>query len=108
MKKLALAAAAFVATYSGPAQAFDYWTNKPLMFMFQNSKGYWFGCGPVQCVWSGDKDANKTFGYLTQDWHGHFQQIATYGRCTVYQSNGELRGGDHTPEWVVGRLDKNC
>ncbi|MFM2483352.1 hypothetical protein [Celerinatantimonas sp. YJH-8] len=93
----------------GTSYALQYHKNSPLMFTFKSSHGYWFGCGPVQCTSSGNKTESKAMEYIyLPRKHGSPRQIGHYGRCTVYQSNGELSGGDYKTDWVIKRMKQKC
>lgn len=88
--------------------ALSYQTNSPLMFTYQNDAGYWFGCGPVQCINSGDGTEAKAKTYLAQSWHGSFHFIGSYGRCKVYSGNGSLTAGDNSPNRLMSIAEGKC
>lgn len=101
----------FVITLSTAAtvSAFDYYTNKPLYFIYQTGNGNWKGCGPVQCLSTSWKPQAKAVDMLLHEAHGESgYRIGTYGKCDVYQTDGELGPGDKDPEWVIARMQKYC
>ena len=90
------------------AQAFEYITEKPLLFLYQNKSQHWFACGPVQCSSVGTQDQEEAIGLVTHDTHGNFDIIGYYGRCTVMQGDGELPSYDQQTSDVVELMKKRC
>lgn len=88
--------------------AFTYTVDAPLVFLYQNNSNYWFGCGPVQCTWSGYKDRDRVFDLISSPKNGGWRDLGSYGRCRVYQGRGELSAGDHNGSWVARQAEKNC
>ena len=93
------------------AHAFDYYPNKPLVFTYK-AKGFaggWSACGPVQCLWAGEKSESAAIDYVTHTSHGYLEKIGTYGRCIVYQGDGKLETYDNQPEVLVNKtMKKKC
>ena len=89
---------------SGPAQAFQYDTKNQLAFTWKNKHGWWFACGPVQCIDSGEKTEEEALGYVIKnaDFIGHS------GRCLIYQNDREVSGGDYSTDWVMKKARKYC
>lgn len=90
------------------AHAFDYQTDKPLMFTYQNKNQYWFACGPVQCNSVGTQDKEEATDLVTHDTHGTFEVIGYYGRCTVMQGDGELPSYDLQTSRIAELIQKRC
>ena len=90
------------------AHAFDYQTDKPLMFIYQNNNQYWFSCGPVQCNSVGTQDKEEATDLVTHDTHGTFEVIGYYGRCTVMQGDGELPSYDLQTSRIAELIQKRC
>ncbi len=99
----------FLLMSGATASALRYQINSPLLFTYQNDAGWWFGCGPTQCTYSGDRTEEKAKNYLAQDWHGPFYFIGWYGRCKVYSGQGSLRASDNTPDTIMQNfVDGKC
>jgi len=39
-------------------------SDEALAFTWQNSNGWWFACGPIQCIQSGDRNELKALDYV--------------------------------------------
>lgn len=90
--------------------ALEYYTDRPLMFTYRTKHNYWFGCGPVQCVWSGSKTEKKVKSYIRgYRRKGEYSYIGRWGRCRVYQAKHQkIRAGDHKPRRIVRWMKKKC
>ena len=94
------------------ANAFDYYNDRPLFFTYQNSKNYWFACGPIQCIQSGNRSEEAAADYVLNERHGSFNSATitdyNYGRCRVYIGSGIIKSYDHQPAWIIKRMKKKC
>lgn len=93
---------------SQKALAFDYLTNKPLLFTYQNSTGHWFSCGPVQCNSIGTREQQEAIDLVTHDTHGDLEIIGYFGKCTVYQGDGKLPSYDNQTPRIIQWMKKRC
>ena len=104
-----LAVVILFAFLASGASAFEYYSHLPLAFTWQNKHGYWFACGPVQCLLTGYGSEEEAFGLVQHDRHGPFNHIGTFGRCFVYQGEGTLESWDNSTEKLTGStMDKRC
>lgn len=71
-----------------------------LALSWQNSKGWWFACGPVQCTSVGVRTEEKALDYVTNDdRHGIQNTYQKHGRCHIYRING-MESWDKSANWV--------
>ncbi|WP_417658188.1 hypothetical protein [Pseudidiomarina sp.] len=58
-----------------------------VVITWQNSSGYWFACGPVQCSSSGSRSEEEAMSYVIhEDKHGvSFRNKS--GRCYLYDAS---------------------
>lgn len=90
------------------AAAFNYDVGKPMVISYQGSSGTWWACGPNQCLSAMEKSEERSIDLVTQDHHGNFTLIGSYGRCNVYASDGDLKSYDQSPEKIIRRSEKRC
>lgn len=107
-RKLGLLLSLLLLGLGSKAFALDYLTEKPLLFTYQNSSGYWFSCGPVQCISVGTKDQQEAIDLVTHNTHGNLEVIGYFGKCTVYQGDGELPSYDNQTSRIVAWMQKRC
>jgi len=88
--------------------AFDYYDDKPLLFTYQNNSGYWFACGPVQCLQAGEGSEELVIDRVTQDWHGPTKWAGNYGKCSAYLGKGELKSWDKQPSRIISLMERKC
>ena len=102
-------ASILLTSLSTTAYSFNYNDDEPMMFTFHNSSGYWFGCGPVQCIYgAGDKIEEKTMDLMSHDSHGSWSRIGFYGKCKVYSGNGDLESYSNQPKKLIRLMKKRC
>lgn len=94
--------------YTAQASAFEYRTDKPMAFTYQKGSDNWFGCGPIQCLLAAEDSKQIVFDRVTSNSHGHFRRIGTYGRCTIYQSDGQLDSWDNDPKDILDYVERDC
>lgn len=94
--------------FAPSAMAFSYSDSRPLAFTYHNKANYWFGCGPLQCTYAGEKSEDAAFDYLVTSRNGRFRFIERWGRCNVYEGNGRVDSGDYKASRVVKMLYKRC
>lgn len=92
------------------AAAVSYDPNKPLVYLYQNKAGFWFGCGPSQCLLSGWDTYPEAFEHVVPARleEGDWQRLGTSGRCTFYQGEGELESYDRQPERIMRSARDDC
>lgn len=90
------------------AAALSYNTKTVMIFTYQNSSGYWFGGGPVQFVWAGSENEEEVKDLVSHDRHGNFRYLGKHGKCSIYQSNVEIRSYDNSPEKLAKEMHKRC
>ena len=89
--------------------AIEYYEDRPLMFTYQNKAGYWFGCGPTQCLQTGYRSEESAISKIDGYKKGEYSYLGSYGRCDVYQAlDGKMSAGDISPARVVARMQKRC
>lgn len=93
---------------SSPASAIEYRTDQPMVITYQNDYGAWNGCGPVQCTASNWDSQEKVVDLVTHEVHGYFSYLDSVGRCQVYQSSGELRSYDKSPNEIADLVQSKC
>lgn len=87
-----------MACMSAPAMA-----NRGVVLTWQNQAGYWFACGPVQCIQAGEKSEDVAIDRVTQD-HHDLSYHDRFGRCNKYIVMS-LKSWDNSAE-KVERLAK--
>jgi len=71
---------------------------------WQNSAGFWFACGPVQCIQAGEKTEQKAMSYVLNENYHYASFVGGYYRCNRYSVSG-LKSYDNSSE-KVQRLAK--
>ena len=72
-----------------------------LVLTWQNKHGFWFACGPVQCIQAGEKTEEKAMDYVLQDHHSITYDYK-FGRCKQYIVDG-MKPWDASAEKVKRR-----
>lgn len=101
---------ATVAVFSNSAFAFSYKSYEPLMFVYKKGNS-WYGCGPTQCTLAPSKTKEEVLDLVTNDWHGRHSLAGngSYGNCTVYNGDGEVRSYDsYDTKRIVKLIEKTC
>jgi hypothetical protein len=102
-------ASILLTSLSTTAYSFNYSDDEPMIFTYQNKAGYWFGCGPVQCINGyGDKIEEETMDLMAHDDHGSWSRIGFNGRCKVYSGSGDLNSYDNQPKKLIRLMKKRC
>lgn len=94
----------------GAASAWDYYPDKPLVFMYQTNSGKYAGCGPTQCTSSSYSDYNNAFGKVDGSSYGSYKKIGTTNKCAFFQprNNVQTESWDHSAAWVIARARDKC
>ena len=81
----------------------------PVLFIYQNSKGNWSGCGPAQCLLTFWESREKAMDLLDSDRHRPWDFEFEHGRCQFFSGAvGSLRSYDNSPVWIVQRHHDKC
>jgi hypothetical protein len=59
-----------------------------LVLTWQNKAGYWFACGPVQCLQMGEASEEKALDYVLVEGRHSYTYQDKYGRCNRYSVSG--------------------
>jgi len=101
--QIGMAVAACLSLTSGAVSALEYNQSVVTVAMWQNSSGYWFACGPTQCLASGYDDPEKAFELVTGRNDGSYAHIGDYGRCRVFQAQRETESYENSARRAIDR-----
>ncbi len=68
---------------------------------WQNKAGYWFACGPIQCIYAGEKSEEKALNYVLSDYSHSSAYKNKYGRCNQY-----IVSGVKSYEYSVSKVER--
>jgi hypothetical protein len=92
---------------SGSSFAFNYSPDYPLAFTYQNDRGYWFGCGNLQCLQSGEGSSQdvlrKVEGYGVS-----LSRSGDYGDCRMYEGDEPTPSKYRSSSRVAELAQKYC
>lgn len=98
IKSLLIAGVTMACMSAAPAMA-----NRGLVLTWQNQAGYWFACGPVQCIQGGEETEGEAMDLVLQKHHTESYHDR-FGKCNRYLVDG-MKSWDNTAE-KVERLAK--
>lgn len=72
-----------------------------LAFTWSNDHGYWFACGPVQCIQVGEKTESAALDYvLSKTRHSASRDYHYTGKCHKYIVSGKIDSSDYSASKV--------
>lgn len=99
IKSMLIAGVTMACMSAAPAMA-----ERGLVLTWQNSAGYWFACGPVQCIQGGEKTEKEAMDLVLQKHHSESYHDQ-FGKCTRYIVTAGMQSWDNSAE-KVERLAK--
>ncbi|CAA0293035.1 exported hypothetical protein [Alteromonas alvinellae] len=70
-----------------------------IVLAWQNSRGSWFGCGPVQCTSVGEEKLEEVLDYVATS-RQPLRYWDEYGRCKRYIVTSGVESYSHNSAWV--------
>lgn len=101
--RILLSAVTCLTFTTGAAKALEFNPNVVTVAVWENSSGFWFACGPVQCLAFGQKDPDDAFDLVTGDRDGSYSHIGDYGRCRVFQAQRETESYENSARRAIDR-----